>query len=147
VGDDDLTIPEIARSLRRLEESDRSLGNRITESAREAVPAKLWAAQHQALEGALAEHIRQSGTDRERLERAVAEMRKAHDRDVRSLRDDLDKEIGQARAENRTQIDALKAEREKRTEFTWQRAVGLLSAALALAGVIVAAYAASRGIH
>lgn len=137
---DDLTLGEVARSLDRLERAHQQL-------ATDSVPAKLWAAQHKSLEDDLAEHVRQAVIDRERLERDLAEVRKTHDRDTKALRDALEKEIEQARRENKAQVEALKAEREKRTEFTWQRALGLLTAAAALAGVIVAALAASKGIH
>jgi len=137
---DDLTLGELARSIERLERAHQQL-------ATDTVPAKLWAAQHKSLEDDLAEHVRQAVIDRERLERELAEVRKTHDRDTKALRDALEKEIEQARRENRTQVEALKAEREKRSEFTWQRAVGLLAVAVALAGVIVAALAASKGIH
>lgn len=137
---DDLTLGEVARSLDRLERAHQQL-------ATDSVPAKLWAAQHKSLEDDLAEHVRQAVIDRERLERDLAELRKTHDRDTKALRDALEKEIEQARRENKSQVEALKAERDKRTEFTWQRALGLLTAAAALAGVIVAALAASKGIH
>jgi hypothetical protein len=136
---DDLTLGELARSLKRVEEEQRDLARLLAESNRAMVPAKL----HEALQNALTEHIRVAGIDHDRLERAIDTQRTAQER----LRDDLDKEIEQARTENRTQIAAIKAEREKRTEFTWQRVVGLLTAAVALAGVIVAALAASKGIH
>jgi len=137
---DDLTLGELARNLDRLDKAQRQL-------ATDSVPARLYETAHQALQKALADHIAQSVVDRERIERAVGDLRTAHERDVKELREDLDKEIEQARAENRAQIAALKAEREKRSEFTWQRAVGLLAVAVALAGVIVAALAASKGIH
>lgn len=137
---DDLTLGELARNVERLERAHQQL-------ATDTVPAKLWAAQHKSLEDDLAEHVRQAVIDRERLERELADLRKTHERDTKTLRDALEKEIEQARRENKAQVEALKAEREKRSEFTWQRAVGLLTAAVALAGVIVAALAASKGIH
>lgn len=137
---DDLTLGELARNVERLDKAQRQL-------ATDSVPAKLYETAHQALQKTLADHISQSGVDRDRIERAVADLRKAHERDVKALREDLDKEVEQARAENRAQIAALKAEREKRYEFTWTKAIGLLTAAAALAGVIVAALAASKGIH
>lgn len=137
---DDLTLGEVARNIDRLDKAQRQL-------ATDSVPAKQYEIAHQALRQNLADHIAQSSVDRERLERTIEDLRKTHDRDIKALREDLDKEVEQARAENKTQIAALKTERDKRTEFTWQRAVGLLTAAVALAGVIVAALAASKGIH
>jgi len=137
---DDLTLGELARNVERLERAHQQL-------ATDSVPAKLWAAQHKSLEDDLADHVRQAVIDRERLERELAEVRKTHDRDTKALRDALEKEIEQARRENKAQVEALKAEREKRYEFTWTKAIGLLTAAAALAGVIVAALAASKGIH
>lgn len=137
---DDLTLGELARNVERLERAHQQL-------ATDTVPAKLWAAQHKSLEDDLAEHVRQAVIDRERLERELADLRKTHERDTKTLRDALEKEIEQARRENKAQVEALKAEREKRSEFTWQRALGVLTVAAALAGVIVAALAASKGIH
>jgi len=137
---DDPTLGELARNIKRIEDAQMKL-------ATETVPAKLWAAEHQSLQNALGDHVRQSGVDHDRLERALTDLRVVHERDIKDLRVDLDKEIAQARGENKTQIEALRQEREKRSEFTWQRGVGLLTAAVALAGVIIAALAASKGIH
>jgi uncharacterized membrane protein YccC len=130
---DDPTLSELARNVDRLERAQQ-------QAAAEAVPAKLWAAEHQALQGALNEHTRQSGLDRARVERGLGDLRKAHDRDIASLRTDLDKEIAQARAENREQIAALKKERETSGMNAWQR-FGIASAAVVgLLAVFVAFY-------
>lgn len=137
---DDLTSGEIRRSIERIERAQQQL-------ATDTVPAKLFAAQHQALEGALAEHVRQAVVDRERIERELGDVRRAHEGDVKALREDLGREIGQARAEHKAQLEALNAQRETRAQFTWQKALGLLTASAALAGVVVAAPAASKGIH
>lgn len=137
---DEPTLGELARNVKRIEDAQMKL-------ATETVPAKLWAAEHQSLQNALGDHVRQSGIDHARIENALTDLRGVHERDVKELREGLDKEVGQARRENKAQIEALRRERERRSDFTWQRALGVLTAAAALAGVIVAALAASKGIH
>lgn len=130
---DDPTLGELARGLKRIEDAQMKL-------ATEAVPAKLWAAEHQSLQNALADHVRQEGLDLSRIERAIAELRKTYDRAVEALRADLDKEIRQARAENREQIEALKKERESRGMNAWQR-FGIASASvIGLLAISVAFY-------
>jgi hypothetical protein len=144
---DDLTLAEIARNLARLEAGQQKLGDRIVESARESVSANLYAAEHQALMNAHAEHVRQSGVDRDRLERSITDLRKQHERDNAALRAALDREIEQARDENEKQIEALKKDREARAQWSWQKGLGLAMAVISIVGVIVAALAASKGIH
>ena len=130
---DDPTLGELARGLRRIEDAQMKI-------ATEAVPAKLWAAEHQSLQNALADHVRQAGVDLARLERSIADQRKTYDRAVESLRGDLDKEIAQARAENREQIAALKHDRETSGMSAWQRFGIAASTLIGLLAVFVAFY-------
>jgi hypothetical protein len=130
---DEPTLGELARNVKRIEDAQMKL-------ATETVPAKLWAAEHQSLQNALGDHVRQSGVDHARIERELTDLRGAHDRDIKELREGLDKEIRQARGENREQIEALKKERDSRGMNAWQR-FGIASAAvLGLLAVFVAFY-------
>lgn len=130
---DDVTLGELARTLDRLDKAQRQL-------ATDSVPAKQYEIAHQALQKTLADHISQSRVDRERIERAVTDLRNAHDRALESLRTDLDKEIEQARRENRDQITAMKKERESSGMNAWQR-FGIASVAvIGLLSVFVAFY-------
>lgn len=133
---DDLTLGELARSLKRIEDEQRALARSLADSNRAMVPAKL----HEALQTALTEHIRVAGIDHDRLERTLGEQRRALDK----VREALEKEVEQARAENATQIAALKKEREASGMNAWQR-FGIASAAvLGLLAVFVAFYV---GVH
>lgn len=130
---DEPTLGELARNVKRIEDAQMKL-------ATETVPAKLWAAEHQSLQNALADHVRQSGVDHARIERELTDLRGGHERDVKELREGLDREIQQARRENREQIAALKKERETSGMNAWQR-FGVASAAvLGLLAVFVAFY-------
>lgn len=130
---DEVTLGEIARNLDRLDKAQRQL-------ATDSVPAKQYEVAHQALQQTLTDHITQSGIDRARIERAIDDLRRAHDRAIEALRTDLDKEVAQARAENREQIAALKRERESSGMNAWQR-FGIASVAvIGLLSVFVAFY-------
>lgn len=126
---EDVTLGEIVRNMARLEAEQRA-------QRADMVPAKLWAAEYRALLEQLTEHIRQADQVRVRLERDIADNRKAHERDMKSLRDEIKEDF-----------DDLREEQSKRSEFTWSRVIGLVAAAAAVAGVIVAALAMSKGIH
>jgi ribosomal protein L16 Arg81 hydroxylase len=143
MAEGDLTLGEIGRSLIRIEAEQRALAARITESAREMVPAKLWAAELLALQQALAEHIRQSDQTRERLERELAETRKAHVRELAAAREEIKEDVDDVRG----QVKDVRDAQSKRSEFTWQRVLGLLALAATVAGVVVAALALSKGVH
>lgn len=126
--DDPLTPGEIRRSLKRLEGEDRSLAERITRVAAEMLPVKLWDSEHRALGDKFDRHERGAESDRKRLEKAIEGLRE---------------EIKDVREEQKD----LREEREKRSEVTWQKIVGLIAALAALAGVIVTLLGQSKGIH
>lgn len=130
---DEPTLGELARGIKRIEDAQMKI-------ATEAVPAKLWAAEHQSLQNALADHVRQAGVDLSRIERAIADLRRTYDRAIESLRSDLDKETAQARTENRDQIAALKRERESSGMSAWQRFGIAASTLIGLLAVFVAFY-------
>lgn len=140
---DDLTLGEIGRNLIRIEAEQRALAARITESAREMVPAKLWAAELLALQQSLAEHIRQSDQTRVRLEQEIVDVRQTHTRELAAAREEIKEDF----SEVRRGIQSLREDQSKRSEFTWTRILGLIAAAAAVAGVIVAALAMSKGVR
>jgi len=126
---EDVTLGEIVRNLARIEAEQRA-------QRTDMVPSKLWASEHQALLQQLAEHIRHADQVRMRLERDIADVRREHTRDMKTLREEVKEDF-----------DDLRAEQSKRSEFTWTRVLGLVAAVAAVAGVIVAAIAMSKGVH
>jgi hypothetical protein len=141
--DDPLTPGEIRRNFTRLENEDRSLAERITRLAAESLPVKLWDAEHRAAIDRQDRHEKSSEADRARIERDADETTRRLEADIaaeRRAREKLDEEL-------RKEIKAVRAERNKRAEFTWQKVTGLIVALAAIAGVIVALMGQSRGIH
>lgn len=122
---DDLTPGEIARSLKRIEDAQLKL-------AADAVPAKLWAAQHEALSDKLTEHARNSTEVHARLERQISDMRKETARDIEKQR-----------ASTSTAIDALRAEVTEQpvrwADKAWTRGLAAMAVLLTLTGVVIAA--------
>jgi hypothetical protein len=122
---DDLTPGEIARSLKRIEDTQLKL-------ASDSVPAKLWAAQYEALIDKLADHARNSAEVHARLERQIEEMRK-----------NFAREMEKQRTTTTTAIDALRTEvTEQPTRWAdkaWTRSLAALVVVLTLAGVVIAA--------
>ena len=122
---DDLTPGEIARSLRRIEDAQLKL-------AADAVPAKLWAAQHEALTDKLTDHARNSAEVHTRLERQIAEMRK-----------DTARELEKVRTSTSTAIDALRTEVTEQpvrwADKAWTRGFAAVAVLLTLTGVVIAA--------
>jgi chromosome segregation ATPase len=120
-AEDPLTPGEIRRALKRLEEEDRSLAERITRLAAEMLPVKLWDAEHRALGDRLERHEKSAEADRIRLEKSQEDLRE----EIKDVRED----------------------QEKRSAVTWQKILGLFAALVALAGVIVTLLGQSKGIH
>lgn len=122
---DDLTPGEIARSLKRIEDAQRQL-------ATDSVPAKLWAAQYDALTGKLTDHASNSAEVHARLERALDEMRKNTAREFEKLR-----------KETSTAIEALRTEVSEQpvrwADKAWTRGLAALAVLVTLTGVVVAA--------
>lgn len=155
---DEMTPGETARSFKRLEESDRFLGDRITDLASKMVPTELWSAEHRALIDDvkhLADDVKE-GLDR--AEKTSLERRAA----LVARDDDLEKKVEAARAEFRAEIKALRAEikalREaldqkaaKRTEWSRQVKITVFTVVGAVVAAVVGAWISalltSKGIH
>lgn len=135
---DDLTPREIARELDRLNQGVQKLGDRITESARESVPAQLWAAEREALRVQIADHIRQAGLDLGRLEQGLADERRTRGRDVSQLRQDMGAEIKALRTE-------VTEQPERWADKAWTRILASGALIVTLAGVVVAALSLGKG--
>ncbi len=118
--EDPLTPGEIRRAFERSEAADKALGDRITQVASDALPTKLWAAEHRALTEKVDRHEKDAEEDRKRLEQEIGGIRQ----DVKEIRE----------------------ERDKRSEITWTKVIGLIGAAAALGGVVISALALTKGI-
>jgi gas vesicle protein len=119
-AEDPLTPGEIRRAIDRLEQADRTLGDRITQVASDMLPVKLWDAEHRALSKELDQHKKDADEDRKRIER----------------------EIGQVKKE----VKEVREEPDKRSEITWTKVIGLITALATLAAVIVGVVGLTRGI-
>jgi hypothetical protein len=146
---DDLTLAEIARNLARLELGQQKLGDRITESAREAVPAQLWTAERDALTRQIIDHTQQASKDLARLEQGQSELRKTHERDVARIREDTAREFEKQRATTSTSIEALRTEITEQpvrwADKAWTRILASSALLVTLAGVVVAALSLGKG--
>lgn len=140
--DDPLTPGEIRRSLKRLENEDRSLAERITRVAADSLPVKLWDSEHRAASDRQDRHEAASDADRARIERDAAEAVRRVEAEVAAVRRTMEHEIESLQAE----IKADRDERNKRSEITWQKILGLVMALTTVAGVIVAVLALAKGI-
>jgi len=118
--DDPLTPGEIRRSLKRLEDEDRSLAERITRVAAEMLPVKLWDAEHRALGDKVDRQERAAEERQRRIDKAIEDLQK----DFKDMRDD----------------------QEQRSAVTWQKVLGLVVALATIAGVIVTLIGQTKGI-
>jgi hypothetical protein len=141
--DDPLTPGEIRRSFTRLENEDRSLAERLTRIAGEMLPMKLWDSEHRALSAQLDRHEKAADADRARIERDVDETTRRLEADIAAVRRELEREA----EDRRKDIKSVRAERNKRSELTWQKMIGLIAALAAIAGVIVTLLGQSKGLH
>lgn len=141
-AEDPLTPGEITRGFKRLEDEDRSLAARLTLLAAEMLPVKLWESEHRALSNQVNRHETSALADNARLEKAIEAAAHALGGEVSALRSLLEREVEDLRDE----IKDLREERNKRSEITWQKIIGLLGILIALATVIVALVGQSKGI-
>lgn len=119
--EDPLTPGEIRRAIERLEQADRTLGDRLTQVASDMLPVKLWDAEHRALNEKLDRHEKSAEATQKRVEGEI---------------DGLHEELKEFREE-----------REKHSEITWTKILGLITAVTALAGVIIGVVGLTKGIH
>lgn len=132
---------EIRRTFDRIERDVRSVGDRLTQTAREMVPSTLWAAEHQAALDRITRAEQQQAVESARLEKAQESSARALGEDVEDLRG----EVKSLRTQHEADIKALRTERESRAQFTWQKAIGLVAALAAVATVVVTLLTSSRG--
>jgi hypothetical protein len=125
VADDDLTHGEIARTLRRIEReqyaAQRAVDDRITKLAADMVPTSLWASEHRSLKEDVDDVKKDMDAGFARIEAAATERHKATGREIAALK---------------TDIKAIREEREKKTAATWQITIALIAALAAVALVI-----------
>lgn len=132
---DDMTTGEIRRSIERLERAQHQL-------ATDAVSSRLWSAEHQALMDRQARHEVDAKEVQARMERDALDRHKGLTREIAALRAMVEREVEKLRGE----IEAVGAERVRRSEMTWQKWVGLIGALAALALVVVTMLGQSKGI-
>lgn len=138
---DEMSDGEIRRSFDRVERDVRSVGDRLTQTAREMVPSALWAAEHQALLDRAARDEQQQATEVARLEKALEAAARTSAAENAALRTLLEREVEDLRDE----IKDIRSERESRAQFTWQKALGVIATLAAVATVIVTLMTSSRG--
>lgn len=144
---DEMTPGEIQRWLDDLRATQRATNDRLAKAAGDMVSAALWAAEKAALADRLERHEREalrmqqaveSGLGREirdvkeLLERAVADLQ----RETKAVREESAKEVKAAREKCAEEIKNLRTEFSKRSELTWQKAIGLIGALAAIALVV-----------
>lgn len=132
---DDMTMGELRRSVERLERAHQQL-------AIDTVPAKLWSAEHQALMDRVSRHETDARDTQTRMERDAADRIKALGREIAAVRTLVEREVEDLRDE----IKAMREERTRRGEMTWQKWIGLIGALAALALVIVTLIGQAKGI-
>lgn len=138
---DEMSDGEIRRSFDRIDRDVRSVGDRLTQTAREMVPSALWSAEHQALLDRLARAEQQQAVEVARLEKALEAAARANSTETLALRTLLEREVEDMRDE----IKDLRSEREARTQFTWQKALGLLAVLASVATVVVTLMTSAKG--
>lgn len=78
MGDDDMSIGEIARSLRRIE---RSMGD--------MVPVKVYTAEHTALQQYVNDFVQRTSQTLDRIEHQFEEFRKETSAELKGIREDV----------------------------------------------------------
>lgn len=120
MGDDDMTTGEIARSLRRLEEGQR-------EFARDMLPTKLYAAEHQAMQQYVNEFVQRTSQTLDRIERQFDEFRKETAGDLKAMH------------------DAIISTPSRWADKAWTRVLAAGGFMVALIGVVIAALTLRKG--
>jgi hypothetical protein len=126
MGDEAMSDGEIRRSLERIELAARATNDRIAETSRQMVPTELWQSEHRAVLDKV-EHLTRDTTD------GQARLEKTLGREIRDLKALVEREVEDLRGE----IKAMRTERARRSEITWQKITGLVAALGGVALVIV----------
>lgn len=124
-----MSLGEVGRNIARLDASLNALRE-------QNVPMAVWDAEHRALTDRLHQHEKAAEEVYRRIERELEELRIGHERDLEALRRSVNKRF-------ETQAISRKSTRE----FTWSRGIGVAMVLATIIGLIVAAFAASRGVH
>lgn len=126
MADEAMSDGEIRRSFERIELAARATNDRIAETARQMVPTELWQSEQRALLDKVDHLSRDTAEAQSRLERTLG-------RELRDLKALIEREVEDLRDE----IKAMRTERARRSEITWQKVTGLVAALGGVALVIV----------
>lgn len=139
---DDPTTGEVYRRLQDHEQrSDRQhsdLDQRITRMAAESVPLDVW---HQA------ERARDAEMSRMRQDHEADMVRghQEHDADLARFRQDVTRPLGRRLEAVEKRLEVV--EKRPGPTMTFSRWMAVITAVITALGVVVAAYAASKGAH
>jgi hypothetical protein len=139
---DELSAGEIQRNFQRIDQSHAAQERRLTDLAKDMVPAILWNAEYRAILDRFARHERDADESDARMEQELRTFKASCDKASAELREELRGQIKGVRDE----IKAVRDEREKRADFTWTKAIGVLSLVVVLVAALIGAWAATRGI-
>lgn len=141
MADEAMSDGEIRRSFDRVERALKDGDDRHAALAARMVPVDLWKSEHRTLESRLQEHRDGTREALERVERTAQERRAALAQEIAAVRTLVEREVEDLREE----IKALRAERAKRSEITWQKITGLIAALAGAALVIVTLFSHGGG--
>jgi hypothetical protein len=136
VTDESMSDGEIRRSFDRIDKNQSALAQRLGDVAKDMVPAALWEAEHRAMVNQMARH-----------EREADDADARHDRQLQAFKDACEKATAEVRKELGESVKSLRSERDKRSEFTWTRVIGILGIVTALVIALITTIAASKGIR
>lgn len=126
MADEAMTDGEIRRSIERIETAARATNDRLAEQARAMVPTELWQSEQRAALEKI-DHLAQDTRE------AQARIDQGLGREIRDLKSLIEREVEDLREE----IKAMRTERARRSEITWQKITGLIAALAGAALVIV----------
>lgn len=138
---DEMSDGEIRRSFDRIERDIRSVGDRLTQTARDMVPSALWSAEHQALVDRIARGEQTQTVESGRLEKMVESSFRNLGGEVAGLRALVEREVEDLREE----VKDLRTERDARSQITWQKVLGLIATLAAVATVVVTLMGNAKG--
>lgn len=140
MADDPMTPGEVKRTFDRQDSAIRATNDRLADLAKSMVPTELWAAEHRALEDKLAHLERDTLNGLSRIENAAGERHKAIGREIRDLKELVEREIEDVRED----LKALQEHRRQEHEQSSSRLIAWV-AALAAVGLLIATILQSGG--
>lgn len=133
---DEFSLGEAVRWIERVEkrvvEGERARDDRITSLAGQMVPAAQYEIAHQALIERVAHHETDTVAAFARVETTSKERLGTVNREIGDLRILVEREV----ADLRETIRAMREDRSKRSDSSWQRWTGLIAALAAIALVV-----------